>query len=101
MTKRDDRYNTGTGASYAVLADSNGDVGPGSVSGLTFSNNGSATAAFAGWSLILKPAGAPPPSGSALKVWDGSAWVTKPVKVWDGSSWITGVAKVWDGSAWS
>lgn len=38
--------------------------------------------------------------GSALKVWDGSAWVEKPSKVWDGSAWVAKPLKVWNGSAW-
>jgi hypothetical protein len=39
------------------------------------------------------------PAGRA-KVWNGSAWVIKPVKVWSGSAWVTKPAKVWNGSAW-
>ena len=35
-----------------------------------------------------------------VKVWDGSAWVLKPVKVWNGSAWEIKPAKYWDGSAW-
>jgi hypothetical protein len=39
------------------------------------------------------------PTGRA-KVWNGSAWVLKPVKVWSGSAWVEKPAKVWNGSAW-
>jgi hypothetical protein len=39
------------------------------------------------------------PTGRA-KVWNGSAWVIKPVKVWSGSAWVLKPAKVWNGSAW-
>ena len=39
-------------------------------------------------------------AGSALKVWNGSAWVEKPSKVWDGSAWVAKPLKVWNGSAW-
>jgi hypothetical protein len=35
-----------------------------------------------------------------LKVWNGSAWVAKPVKVWNGSAWVVKPAKQWNGSAW-
>jgi hypothetical protein len=38
--------------------------------------------------------------GSALKVWDGSAWVEKPSKVWDGAVWAEKPLKVWNGGAW-
>lgn len=35
-----------------------------------------------------------------MKIWNGSAWVAKPVKVWNGSAWVTKKAKYWNGSAW-
>lgn len=37
----------------------------------------------------------------ALKVWNGSSWVSATPKVWNGSVW-TGAktGRVWDGSAW-
>lgn len=38
--------------------------------------------------------------GKPLKVWNGTAWVTKPVKVWSGSAWVTKPVKVWNGSTW-
>ena len=45
--------------------------------------------------------GAPvPPATGRLKVWDGLAWVLKPVKVWMGSAWIEKPLKFWNGSAW-
>ena len=44
---------------------------------------------------------AEPPAGSGLiKVWNGSAWVEKPVKVWTGSAWVTKPLKRWTGSTW-
>ena len=30
----------------------------------------------------------PAGTGGSIKVWTGSAWVTKPVKVWNGSAWV-------------
>lgn len=56
-----------------------------------------------GWcayAIALRPAA---PSGGGdgkLDVWDGTAWVRKPVKVWDGSAWVTKPAKRWNGTAW-
>lgn len=38
--------------------------------------------------------------GTAVKVWNGSAWVVKPVKYWNGSAWVVGALKRWSGSAW-
>ena len=37
----------------------------------------------------------------ALKVWNGSSWVSATPKVWNGSAW-TGAktGRVWDGSSW-
>lgn len=35
-----------------------------------------------------------------VKVWNGSAWVRKPLKVWNGSAWVQKPVKVWTGSAW-
>ena len=40
------------------------------------------------------------PAGGDLKIWTGSAWVTKPVKVWSGSAWAAKPVKFWNGSAW-
>jgi hypothetical protein len=39
----------------------------------------------------------------ALKVWNGSSWVTATgLKVWNGSSWVASTAgKIWNGSAWT
>jgi len=37
---------------------------------------------------------------ATVKVWSGSAWVTKPVKVWSGSAWVAKPLKFWNGSAW-
>lgn len=39
-------------------------------------------------------------STGQIKVWNGSAWVAKPVKVWNGSSWVVKPVKRWNGSAW-
>lgn len=38
--------------------------------------------------------------GGKIKVWNGSAWVEKPVKVWTGSAWVEKKVKYWNGSAW-
>lgn len=38
--------------------------------------------------------------GGQLKVWNGTAWVAKPVKVWNGTAWVTKPVKVWNGTAW-
>jgi hypothetical protein len=35
-----------------------------------------------------------------LNVWNGSAWVEKPVKVWSGSGWIEKPVKIWNGANW-
>ena len=51
-------------------------------------------------SIITPDLGAGAPAGKLAKVWDGSAWVTKPVKVWSSSAWVTKPIKVWNGSAW-
>jgi hypothetical protein len=48
----------------------------------------------------LKTKWVPVPVGGKIKVWNGSAWVEKPVKVWNGSAWVEKPVKVWNGSAW-
>ena len=40
------------------------------------------------------------PVGGLIKVWNGSAWVDKPVKVWNGSSWVAKPLKFWNGTSW-
>jgi hypothetical protein len=53
------------------------------------------------WAIMaaaFKPAGAAPTG--QIKVWNGSAFVAKPVKVWNGSSWVTKPVKYWNGSSW-
>ena len=37
---------------------------------------------------------------SAIKVWNGSSYVSGNIKVWNGSEWKVGTIKVWNGSAW-
>jgi hypothetical protein len=63
-----------------------------------FTGPGDSTALSASaLSIALRPA---PSSGGNIKVWNGSAWVAKPVKVWNGSSWVAKPVKRWNGSAW-
>jgi hypothetical protein len=38
--------------------------------------------------------------GGFVKVWTGSAWVSKPLKVWNGTAWVSKPLKVWTGSIW-
>ncbi|MCA3574828.1 MAG: hypothetical protein IOC86_13015 [Aestuariivirga sp.] len=47
--------------------------------------------------LALRPAAG---AGGNIKVWNGSAWVARPVKVWNGTNWVTKPAKRWTGTAW-
>lgn len=51
---------------------------------------------------IMAAAFAPASGGSTgqIKVWNGSAFVAKPIKVWNGSSWVTKPVKYWNGSSW-
>ncbi|HEY8562785.1 MAG TPA: hypothetical protein VIL74_20575 [Pyrinomonadaceae bacterium] len=35
-----------------------------------------------------------------MKVWNGSAWVIKPVKRWNGSAWVTARVKFYNGTSW-
>jgi hypothetical protein len=37
---------------------------------------------------------------TVVKVWNGSAWVQKPLKVWDGTAWATKPVKAWSETAW-
>jgi hypothetical protein len=62
---------------------------------------GGVTGAAASWaaSVIVIPALAAGATGQ-MKVWNGSAWVAKPVKVWNGSAWVVKPLKYWNGSAW-
>ena len=57
------------------------------------------TATWIGFTAALRAAGAVVAGGNA-KVWNGSAWVAKPVKVWNGSAWVTKPVKRWNGTAW-
>lgn len=42
----------------------------------------------------------PAPPQSSIKVWDGTAWVSRVVKVWDGAAWAIKPLKRYTGSAW-
>jgi hypothetical protein len=55
---------------------------------------------FPGQQLLLVNITDVAPTAGRTKVWNGSAWVLKPVKVWTGSAWVTKPLKVWNGSAW-
>jgi hypothetical protein len=58
------------------------------------------------WQLFRAPSrrlwvvsgAAPPATDGYVKVWNGSAWVAKPLKVWDGSAWNIKPVKHWNGS---
>lgn len=39
-------------------------------------------------------------TGGQVKVFSGSAFVSKSVKVWNGSAWVPAAVMVWNGSAW-
>lgn len=46
-------------------------------------------------------AAAPTPAFTGgMKVWNGTAWVIKPVKWWNGTAWVTKPLKRWNGTAW-
>jgi hypothetical protein len=48
----------------------------------------------------LESGGSGDPTAGYVKVWNGTAWVKKPVKVWNGTSWVIKPAKFWNGSTW-
>lgn len=53
--------------------------------------------------ILMQDSGFPGPvvtTTGGMKVWNGSAWVIKPVKVWNGSAWAVKPVKFWDGSTW-
>ena len=64
-------------------------------------SHGTGNASNHPWAAFLIALKELPSVLSGAKVWDGSAWVEKPVKVWDGSAWVQKPAKTWDGSAWT
>lgn len=35
-----------------------------------------------------------------IKVYNGTAWVAKPMKVWNGAAWVVKPVKVYNGTAW-
>jgi hypothetical protein len=49
---------------------------------------------------VLLLLSSPPLSLGKVKVWNGTAWVDKPVKVWNGTAWVDKPVKVWNGTAW-
>ena len=38
--------------------------------------------------------------GANVNVWDGGAWLDKPMKTWTGAAWEAKPVKTWNGSAW-
>lgn len=37
---------------------------------------------------------------TGMKIWNGTAWVYKPVRMWNGSTWEPRIIKIWDGDDW-
>jgi hypothetical protein len=35
-----------------------------------------------------------------LLLWNGTAWVEKPVKVWNNVTWLQKPVKTWNGTTW-
>lgn len=68
---------------------------------LTASTSGAPTATpnFSATGTLTTSAAVVTSTGK-IKVWNGSAWVAKPLKVWNGSAWVTKPVKHWTGSAW-
>ena len=68
----------------------------------TYSFDVSVTSSQDGGAILVALAkGAGPSDAGYIEVWNGSAWVRKPVKVWTGSAWVTKPVKYWNGSTWS
>lgn len=68
-------------------------LSPSSSSSASLSPSSSSSASLspsASTSLSLSPSSSVSPSASSsgVKVWDGVAWVEKPLYVWDGNNWI-------------
>jgi hypothetical protein len=63
-------------------------------------NPGAFTRAAEDWVAITIGAIETDFKGGTMKVWNGSAWVARPVKVWTGSAWAIKPVKFWNGSAW-
>jgi hypothetical protein len=88
-SQANDTYDTSLYALYKT------DWTSGSVVGPSIGISGDATTfSYATLAFALRPV------GGNIKVWNGSAWVAKPVKVWNGSAWVTKPLKRWNGSAW-
>jgi hypothetical protein len=63
-------------------------------------SHGTGNASNHPWSAFLVALKELPSEIAGAEVWDGSAWVEKPVKVWDGSAWVQKPVRTWDGSVW-
>lgn len=37
---------------------------------------------------------------TGMKIWNGTAWVYKPVRMWNGATWEPRIIKIWDGDEW-
>lgn len=35
-----------------------------------------------------------------IRIWNGTAWLKRPVQVWNGTAWVVKTLKVWSGSSW-
>ena len=52
------------------------------------------------YSIIVSDYIAPPATSGGVRVWDGTAFVMRPVQVWDGTSWALKPASTWKGTSW-
>lgn len=46
------------------------------------------------------PTAGPPPSGSQIKAYNGSSWVTGTLMRWTGTVWQAETLRQWNGTAW-
>jgi hypothetical protein len=51
------------------------------------------------WAQLQVPA-AGAVTGTQIKAWNGSSWVTGALKRWNGSAWEDAALKRWDGAVW-
>lgn len=91
------KMNSVTRSSFAMMAYKLGVTGGVAENpGILDTNFTSGSMTWCAATMALRPA-----AGGNIKVWNGTAWVAKPVKYWNGTAWVTKPVKRWNGSAWT
>lgn len=94
-----------TSSGYFRCNGGSGTTSPASFAG--FVNPGNPQGTIGAYCAYTGATGSPAGGGSGsastsrIELWNGTAWVQKPLNIWSGTAWVQKPLERWSGTAWS